>query len=192
MYLKIEKININKVRVTINTDDLINMNLSVNAIAPNSPVLHDFLRSIMERVIEETGFNPYSGQVMVQATPYDDGIILIITKIPAKQKKKPKNVRVTGHRNASKITYRFKYFENVCRLFSAVDSDKFKKASLYEYMDNFYIIISRGKISVMSEFSDSDSALFLSESFLEEHGKLHAKNEKLVDMAKGVKELMKY
>ena len=189
--LKIEKIEINKIRVTLSALDLIDMNVSVKSLTPDSPMLHGFLHEVMEKVKAETGFNPYSGQVMVEATPSDDGIVLIVTKLSEEKKKKPKGIRVTGHRSASKITYRFRHFENVCNAFLHTDSKKFEKASLYEYMDNFYIVIHKGLVAGMSEFGDARDAVSLSESFLEEHGKLHAKNESLVNMAEGVKELMK-
>lgn len=189
--LKIEKIEINKIKVTLSALDLIDMNVSVKSLTPDSPMLHGFLHEVMEKVKAETGFNPYSGQVMVEATPAGDGIVLMVTKLSEEKKKKPKSVRVAGHRSASKITYRFRHFENVCNVFLHTDSKKFEKASLYEYMDNFYIVIHKGMVAGISEFGDSRGTVALSESFLAEHGKLHAKNESLVTMAEGVKELMK-
>ena len=120
--LKIEKIEINKIKVTLSALDLIDMNISVKSLTPDSPVLHGFLHDVMEMVKAETGFNPYSGQVMVEATPSDDGIVLMVTKLSEEKKKKPKNVRVAGYR---KITYRFRHFENICRLFALVLSADF-------------------------------------------------------------------
>ena len=183
--LKIEKIEMNKIKVTLSALDLIDMNISVKSLTPDSPVLH----GLMEMVKAETGFNPYSGQVMVEATPSDDGIILMVTKISEEKKKKPKNIRVAGHRSASKITYRFRHFENICRLFEISEPKKFENASLYEYMDNFYIVIPKDRVAGMSEFGDARGNVTLSESFLDEHGKLHAKGKKLVSMAEGVKGL---
>ena len=57
-------------------------------------------------------------------------------------------------------------------------------------MDNFYIVIHKGIIADISEFGDARDTVALSESFLAEHGKLHAKNESLVSMVEGVKNLM--
>lgn len=190
--LKIEIIEINRIKVTLTALDLIDMNISVKSLTPSSPRLHSFLHEVMEKVKEETGFNPYSGQVMVEATPSDDGIVLMVTKLSEEplKKKRPKNIRVKGHRSAAKITYRFRHFENICRLFSYSDAKSFEKASLYEYMDNFYIIIPKNMNTAISEFGDAKDTVILSESFLAEHGKLHAKNESLVAMAEGVKELM--
>ena len=187
--LKIEKIEINKIKVTVSALDLIDMNISVKSLTPDSPVLHGFLHDVMERVKAETGFNPYSGQVMVEATPSGDGIVLMVTKLSEEKKKKPKNVRVAGHRSASKITYRFNSFENICSLFEISDSNKFENASLYEYMENFYIIIPKDKTAGMSEFGDARGNVALSESFLKEHAKLHAMGKDLVSMAEGVKKL---
>ena len=185
--LKIEKIETNKIKVTLSALDLIDMNISVKSLTPDSPVLHGFLHDVMEMVKAETGFNPYSGQVMVEAVPSGDGIVLMVTKIA--EKKKPKKVRVAGHRSASKITYRFGYFENICRLFEISDPNRFENAGLYEYMDNFYIVIGKDKTAGMSEFGDARGNVTLSESFLKEHAKLHAMGKDLVAMAEGVKKL---
>ena len=103
--MKIEKIEANKIKVSLSELDLIDMNINVKSLTPDSPRLHNFLYEIMEKVKAETGFNPYSGQVVVEATPHDDGITLTVTKlvldeVPVK-KRRPKNIRVSSHKVAS-------------------------------------------------------------------------------------------
>lgn len=191
--MKIEKIEINRIKVTLSALDLIDMNVSVKSLTPSSPKLNSFLHEVMEKVKEETGFNPYTGQVMVEATPENDGVVLIVTKLSEEPlfKKRPKRIRVTGHRSAQKITYKFASFQDVCELFSCCDPQKFNRASLYEYMENFYITIPKGAIAAIREFGESGNTILLGERFLAEHGKLHASGESLISMAEGVKELMK-
>ena len=191
--MKIEKIEINKIRVTLSALDLVDMNVNVKSLTPNSPRLHSFLYEVMEKVKEETGFNPYTGQVVVEATPNDDGIILMVTKLSEHKeplKRKPKNIRVAGHRSVKKLTYKFDSFEHLCRLFSCSEPKSFYSAGLYEYMENFYLVAPKNAAAALSEFGDAKDTLSLSESFLEEHGRFHAKGEDLVAMAEGVRELM--
>lgn len=189
--MKIEKIELNKIKVTLSAPDLIDMNVSVKSLTPGSPELHGFLHEVMEKIKEETGFNPYSGQVMVEATPNNDGIVLVVTRLADKpfKKRRLKSARVKEHRSPKKITYKFRTFDDVCKLFLHWDTGCFENASLYEYMENFYIIMNNSNAADISEFGESQDSIILSESFLEEHGKLHAKNDRLVSMVEGVKKL---
>ena len=65
MTVQIEKENSNKIKVTLQPLDLREMNISIENLKPNSPQLNRFLYEIMEKVREETGFNPYNGQIVV-------------------------------------------------------------------------------------------------------------------------------
>ncbi len=191
--MKIEKIELNRIKVTLSAPDLIDMNINIKSLTPGSPRLHGFLYEIMEKVRKETGFNPYSGQVVVEAMPDGDGIVLTVTKLTdePQKKKRPGKVRVAGHRSAKKITYKFDSFENVCGLFSNTSPEHFASAGLYEYMDNFYMVVPKNAAPVLPEFGHPQTMLNISESFLSEHGKLHAKGKTLVAMAQGVKNLEK-
>ncbi len=191
--MKIEKIEMNKVKVTISALDLVNMNINIKSLTPNSPGLHDFLFEVMEEVRVQTGFNPYSGQVVVEATPNEGGIILTVTRLAEEKAapKRPKKIRVAGHRTPQRHTYRFDSFEDLCELFASAESSEFEKASLYEYDNKFFLILPKTVKLSLSEFAETYSPISLGESFLAEHGKLHAEGDSLASMASGVKELMK-
>ncbi len=185
--VKIEKLEMNKIKVTLSAMDLVDMNVNVRMLTPNSPHLHDFLHEVMEKVRAETGFNPYNGQVVVEATPKEDGIILTVTKLGEEKKKRPKKIKVSTVKG--RYTYRFSSFENLCELFRNKDSEVFSKSALYEYMDKFYMVIPKGAISGISEFAEKYSGILLNEYFLKEHGKCHAECERLVSMAEGVRNM---
>ncbi len=193
--MKIEKLDANKIKITLSELDLVDMNINVNLLTPNSPKLHNFLYEVMERVREETGFNPYTGQVVVEATPSNDGITLVVTKIseqppaPTPTKRKPKNIRAVKAKSTKKLTYKFRSFEQVLGLFSISQPENFSNGELFEYMESFYIVIPPNPGLRITEFADMRECTELSESFLAEHGKLHAKEESLVSMAKGVREM---
>lgn len=190
--MKIEKIEMNKIKVTISALDLVNMNINIKSLTPNSPSLHDFLFEVMEEVRAQTGFNPYSGQVVVEATPSEGGIILTVTRLAEENPApcRPKKVRVVGHRSPQKLTYSFSSFENLCELFSASETAEFVKASLYEYNEQFFLTLPKHNNLSLAEFATPADSASLGESFLGEHGKLHAEGKSLVRMAEGVKELM--
>ena len=60
--MRIEKLNKDKIKVTLTTAELINLDIDVKRLSPDSKELHTFLFHIMETIREETGFNPYNGR----------------------------------------------------------------------------------------------------------------------------------
>ncbi len=56
--MRIEKLNKDKIKVTLTTAELINLDIDVKRLSPDSKELHTFLFHIMETIREETGFNP--------------------------------------------------------------------------------------------------------------------------------------
>ena len=86
--------------------DLELFDLSPDSFEPKSVDLHRFLFILMETVREETGFDPYDGQVVVEASRVDGGIHLSISKVGRSKRKisraefnKVKRVRVKGVRS---------------------------------------------------------------------------------------------
>lgn len=188
--MKIERIENNKIKVTLSAHDLIDMDISVKSLTPSSPTLTGFLHEVLEQVSEETGFNPFDGQVMVEATPEEDGIVLVVTKLaPEKPKKrKIKNVRVRAvKKNLS--TYKFSEFIDLTHLFRATNPENFIGGNLYDYQGNFYMVIPKDAVKNICEFAEDTTDSALSENFLEEHGGLKVKGAELVRMAKGINNL---
>ena len=79
--MRIEKLNSNKVRVTLTGDDLVGFDINAERLSKNSAELHNFLFKIMDTVHKETGFNPHNGQVVVEAQSAGDGMTIVISKI---------------------------------------------------------------------------------------------------------------
>lgn len=53
--MRIEKLNKDKIKVTLTTAELINLDIDVKRLSPDSKELHTFLFHIMETIREETG-----------------------------------------------------------------------------------------------------------------------------------------
>lgn len=200
--MRIEKLNKDKIRVTLTSADLISLDIDVERLSPDSKELHTFLFHIMETIREETGFNPYSGQVIVEATPSTDGISIIVRrlgKISSKISKaefksaKAVNARVKHSENVD-IFY-FENFNDMCEALSRVDYSALASGSLYKLNDTYcFAIESDNKYiacySVMIEFSSKYSTYPLQLSYIKEHGQLIAKGEKLAVMAEKVRRLI--
>lgn len=194
--MKIEKFENDKVKVTLTLEDLMLYDISGEAVTPDSPKLHKFLFQIMESVKEKTGFNPYNGQVVVEAVQDTTGITLFISKLKTIEEisikktspEKIKSVKVNIH----KSRYIFKNFDILCDAFYIVNEEDLKNSSLYKYEGKFYISVPSKKTalnSVLREYCDLVSEGLFSDLFLKEHGELIARDEKLVSMVKGIKAL---
>lgn len=79
--MHIERLEENKIKVTLTRADLLNMNIDINKLGSESTELNSFLFRLMERIREETGFNPYGGQVLMEAMPTVDGINIFVSKV---------------------------------------------------------------------------------------------------------------
>ncbi len=195
--VRIEKLELNKIKVTVYPVDLNDMNINIKALKPDSPQLHSFLFKIMEKVKRETGFNPYSGQIMVEALPVGDCMELIVTKICEKknniQKPALKKVHATlKNKKLSNIIYLFSDFENMCKALIILSDNTLINSSCYKIEDNHVIAasgISLNEHILLKEFVNDYDNTKLSARFLEEHGELIAEKEHLLSMANGIAEL---
>ena len=79
--LKIKQISCDKVSVYLTNEDLELFDISPETLGPQSNDLHQFLFMLMETVKFETEFDPYNGQVIVEAKMTVDGLYLLISKV---------------------------------------------------------------------------------------------------------------
>ena len=199
--MRIEKLNDDKIKVTLTTSDLINLDIDVKQLAPNSKELHTFLFHIMETIREETGFNPYSGQVVVEATPSSDGISIMVSRLNANSKR----ITRTQFKNASSVKTKLKksvnnkifYFDNfddLCSALKELDSDSLLAGSLYRLNSTYSFAINSESAhekcrSIMAEFSAGQSGYPLQMTYIMEHGQLISKGRDLLEMAEQIKQL---
>lgn len=193
--MRIERLNNDKIKVTLTTADLINLDIDVKQLAPNSKELHAFLFHIMETIREETGFNPYSGQVVVEATPSREGISIMVSRLGAKSSKisKEQFSKVTSIKAKKKETakteiFYFHNFSDMCAAITEVDEKVIEAGKLYS-LNNTYCFIIKGEsklkkgINLMSEFSAMKSDNHIQAEYIKEHGKFIAGHKELLYMA---------
>lgn len=199
--MKIEKLNNDKVMVTLTTADLTTLDIDVNQLSPNSSELHTFLFHIMETVHKETGFNPYSGQVVVEATPSQEGINILVSRLASSAKritreKFNKATRVTAHikKKASMAVFYFDRFEDLCAALSEISSDALCDGSLYKIENSFCFTLNdaaRHKkcTHAMTEFS-VNTGFPAHITYIQEHGKLVAEGKELISLINNIKNLI--
>ncbi len=191
--MRIERLEGNrKIRVLLSEDDLNEMNINIKRMTPDSPELHRFLFRIMEYIKRETGFVAEHGQVMVEASPQHNGVILTVTRIEQRSEIARRNIKsVRARRKIRKQTgfiCRFYDFDAMCRYFAASDLSEDFCGSLYEYENEFYLS-SCVYPKYITEFAEMTDRGIEGELFFKEHGKLVAEGEGLKVMIENVKNL---
>lgn len=187
--MKIERINTKKIKVTFTPEDLIEHNLSPEAVKNNSPNVQQTLFSIVRRAEEETGFEATDCRLMVEAMPGgDDTMVMYITRLDGDDDlqdamsaiKRKIRLKVKQSVQPNKVCISFYDFEDAVLL--AKNSDCTEECSLYFYEGGYHLVASSSLPVFFSEFGrvSTDEKLC---DIVAEHGKLISKNA-LVDLKK--------
>lgn len=187
--MKIVRVEQDKIKVILSEGDLIDMNIDVESLLPNSPELSGFLRTVIDAVKKETGFSLENGQVTVEATTYCGGIILMLSKVRVKDKGKIKGVKVAGKKE--NVIFEFCAFDDLATMLLNAEKRYLLSMRLYKYGDSFYLSIPKNCIPfLIYEFSLNSKKSAVSESFLGEYGKFLADGRSLTSMASGLKKII--
>lgn len=177
--MKIEKIHLNKIKVTFTPDDLIEHNLTISAVKENAPWLQKILMSVVRRAEEEVGFSAENARLMVEAMPAEgDSLVMYITRLGDNEEikdvlndvKRRVRLRVRPAAEtvkASLIT--FDCFEDALKLahFAADCSE----GELYFYRDRYHLLVEGLDAYRFSEFGTMTNDEKVCNLVIE-HGKL--------------------
>ena len=177
--MKIERINDNKIKVMIDSDEAREWNITVKNISQNTPEVQKMFWRAIGMAKESVDFTIDGANLFVETIPHgDDGIGMLITKVrsereikeavngcaykgklrTAELKRLPDSARGTH-----KYIYRFASFEDVCM--ASKEICRYRGISTLYKMDNFYYLYlaSSDTVSVceaeilLSEFADKES-----------------------------------
>ena len=79
--MKIERINDNQIRCTLNKNDLAQRAIKISELTYGSEKAKNLFRDMMRQAQKEFGFNAEDVPLMIEAIPYSEYIVLIITKV---------------------------------------------------------------------------------------------------------------
>lgn len=80
--MKIEKLNENQIRCTLNKSDLASRHLKINELAYGSDKAKELFRDMMQQASFELGFEAEDSPLMIEAIPISaECIVLIVTKV---------------------------------------------------------------------------------------------------------------
>ncbi len=192
--MKIEKINDNKIKVTISKDDLDERNIDLSTLNYNSPATQELFWDMMEQAEIEYGFNSSDSQLCIEATPDStEGFIITITRIDEdndfesiqkyiKNRFKKSDLRAKRKNKkiwSSVLIYSFSSFEDVLALANKISLIYSGESTLYRYKNFYYLILTRYSFgstdtkaieAVMSEFGRRITNAAFYEGYLNEYG----------------------
>lgn len=195
--MKIEKITENKIRITLNLDDLKEKNLDFHSFISNSVEAQDFFMDMLKEAESQVGFRTDDYKILLEALSTPDGkFILNVTRI-IPDSDSLRKIKISTKRKAVKIdkklaVYKFTSFDDFCNFATLLHSSnckliikKIKKAILYSYNGFYYLVLNniladlsllKSFCSLTAEFSTYINNSDLFEKKLSEYGKIVIKN----------------
>lgn len=192
--LKIEKINEDKLIITLDINDLKSKNIDATSFLHNSPETQDLFWDVMQEAEKEYGFNIDESMIRVDAHISNSGLYtLIVTKssnkldfLPIKNfDTKAKNIKLKRKTssNYGMSIYSFENFDDLVA-YSRVSEIK-TNSSLYVLNKKFYLSTIE-KDSSISEYASIVLNPEIMISKIHEYGKTIYKNNAIENLSKAL------
>ena len=154
--MKFEKLNENKIRITLNSQDLLEKNIDFHSFMSNSKESQNLFLDMLEEAEKKVGFITKDYKLRIEALAMSDGnFVLTITRFgknidtstkPSNNKKikiKRKNFDITS----KQVIYKFDSFDDFCNFSNFISKlDNFysiaKSTILYNYQNSYYLCLS--------------------------------------------------
>ncbi len=181
--MKIEKINDNKIKITLSNRELEERNLDFQSLRYNTPEAQTLFLDMMKQAEYEHGFKTANCQLFIEAASINDGqFIVTVTKlqekslppIPQKRKNSLPELKVKKKQTVvnQKVVYKFDNFEEICELVKTKSIPLDIPSTLYEYNNTFFLVLipSPKTHLLILEFGEQVKDSKIAEGFLYEHG----------------------
>ena len=197
--MKFEKLNENKIRIIVSTQDLIEKHIDFHSFMSSSLESQDIFLDILDKAEKEIGFVTKNYKVRIEAFAMNnEDFIFTVTRITDKNEKennkygkvKFKRKKITTPIKQS--VYRFSSFDDFCHFTLAIKNSSIKNINnacksivLYTYKNYYYLVFSDINVnykhhnklfSLITEFSTFINTSELYASKLCECGKVYFKN----------------
>lgn len=198
--MKIEKLNDDKIRITLNLEDLKEKDIDLHSFMSNPIESQDLFMDMLEKAEKEVGFVTEDYRVMIEALATSNGnFILTVTRIGYENKKnacrtKKLNIkRKIAHIDSKKAIYCFESFDEFIGYCEFLKNDilvhienLLDQAKLYEYQEHYYLVLENLRMNTnllksfaasITEFAHFINHSDLFESKLLEYGKVIFKDK---------------
>ena len=190
--MHIEKINDNKIKVTVNKEDVKIWNVNMKNLTENTPEAQDLFWFALRQAEKDVNFKVGSSQLLVEAHPSNsDGFIMIISKVDEKTNvfdllegggKIPRGqmeIKIKRRTRKSQLVniFRFEDFEDLVGCTEQIKNIFSGQSSLFKYKDGFYLNLMPydnmnffETENLLLEYSKRVPGSVITEGILKEHG----------------------
>lgn len=207
--MKIEKIDENKVKITLTLDELSQRQVSLKDIEQDSCTAQDLFLDLLEESDLQEEFLMDDSQLFVEASSDNENLFIVtITKIDympelakyASAKKKTSRKTTTKTNTTNKYTvasciYKFNTLDRILDLSSKLKLEKafMGTNSLYKYEDSYFIVFSPSSIKnakfiktfvILSEYCEQYYAADMYKTLVQEKSKLVIEKRALQTLSK--------
>lgn len=183
--MKIEKLNEDKLKITLSIDDLEERNITLHSFMYNSPESQDLFWELLQEAEKECGFNVDDSMIYVEASTSGSGnFTLLVTKTnekaPIERISKPKKVTKENFRLKRKSVplkhelaiYSFNTFDDICAFCNVCDVSVLHGNSLYKMNEEYYLKTDFIPYNTILDYATLSKTPDLLEAKLNEYGKV--------------------
>lgn len=152
--MKIEKVNEDKIRITLNTEDLQEKNIDLHSFMANSVESQELFLDMLDEAEKEVGFDTEDYKLMIEALAVSNGtFVLTVTRLSPEEPKEKLKRKVNIKRKSPSINkdiliYSFSTFEDFCgfcnslkEIIICTTKDLSHEMNLYFHDDSYYLVI---------------------------------------------------
>lgn len=145
--MKIEKLNENKIRITLNTKDLAEKNIDFHSFMSNSVESQNLFLEMLNEAEKRIGFITKDYKIRIEAFAMSAGdFIITITRFDktiSNPNKTLKLKRKNNDINPSDLIYKFDNFEDFCSFSNSISicNNIAKSIVLYFYKNTYYLCL---------------------------------------------------
>ena len=196
--MKIEKLNENKIKVTISYDDLAKRNIDVHSFIYNSPESQNLFWDVMCEAERQFGFVVDESMIYVEASTSSPGFFtLIVTKSVEKNvlsvsklNLKKNNFKLKRKAVSTKLSnslFAFDSFDDICDFCSTIDVSKITNDSLYRINDQYFLSVTDMPYNSILEFASLVKSSDIVLAKIKEYGDVIIDNNALLVISNSLK-----
>ncbi|MBR5155247.1 MAG: adaptor protein MecA [Clostridia bacterium] len=191
--MRIERLDENKIKVTVGGDDIKMWNVDLKNFTDNTVEAQDMFWFALKQAEQDVNFTVGQAQLLVETMPDgDEGFVLFISRIESEAAlsdaliragKRAKQTEIKARRRGRVSTllriFKFRDFEDVCVGVGEIRELYMGKSRLIKYQDEFYLELipldSFGFFemeNILSEFAQKSKQPLTLQGVLNEHGKV--------------------
>ena len=190
--MKIEKLNENKIKITLDINDLKSRNIDVKTLLSNTPESQDLFWDMMQEAEKEFGFNVDESMIYVEAHISATGnFTFIVTKTNGNNPRIQQRVKTTNPNSNYKLKrkdfsdsldnslFEFSSLSSFNNFLKLAKIENYKGVTLYSYSNKLYLYVETCIDKTILEYSTRVYEKQLMLARFSEYGKVLYKSNSL-------------